>query len=638
MERSVLNLRLGALGAAFALVLVLFTARLWSLQLAQWGEFSDEAARNRTTTVYETAPRGLIVDRDGGVLADNQYIWNLHIVPKDLPKSDAELDEEITVLAGLLKTSEGELRQRIEKIQKQSSLQAVPLEGPGNGLTLEQVVQIEERGTQLPGLRIAEKAERVYPEGPLAAHVLGYARPITREQYERFGELLYPDHVFNSSESGVDTSNLQPMRIYGQDAIFGQSGAERLCEIELDCAPPIPILQGRRGRTVYEVDVTNNPVRVLHREEPSPGATVYLSIDHQLQLIAQQALENAIKNSTGKTGGVVLMDLETGSVLAMASYPDFDPNKWIQGWDSQEEFNRLNQDPRKVFLNKVIGGRYPPASTFKMISATAALAETDIETSDTFVCEGGIYAGSDRQRFGCWVDTGHGRLNFHEAIAHSCDVYFYELVRKRGLSSRILAEYAHLFGMGQYTGLGLPGEIPGLVPNPDYKKEEFGVDWRLGDTLNMVIGQGYLSATVMQVAVATGAVATDGDVLEPEIVRKIAWPHHMQREPTLVERSVKRHLDLPDELKEVRRGMRMAVTAENGTAAILRQLSTSAAGKTGSAQHLRGRPTHAWFTAFTPYEKPRFVCTALVTEGGWGSQTCGPICVKLLQAAVNSDI
>ncbi len=638
MERSVLNLRLGALGAVFALVLVLFTARLWSLQLAQWGEFADEAARNRTTSVYETAPRGLIVDRDGRVLADNQYIWNVHIVPKELPKSDAELDNEIAILAGLLKSSAGELRERIEKIQKQSSLQAVPLGGAGDNLTLEQVVQIEERRAQLPGLEIVEKAERVYPEGSLAAHLLGYARPITRKQYERFGELIYPDHVFNGSNESVGPSDLQPMRIYSQDAIFGQSGAERLCEIELDCAPPIPILQGRRGRTVYEVDVTNNPVRVLHREEPSPGATVYLSIDSQLQLLAENALESAVQSSTGKTGGVVLMDLKTGSVLAMASYPDFDPNKWIQGWDSQEEFNRLNQDPRKVFLNKVIGGRYPPASTFKMISATAALAETDIELDDTFVCEGAIYAGSDRQRYGCWIDSGHGRVNFYEGIAHSCDVYFYELVRKRGLSSRILADYAHRFGMGQYTGIGLPGETPGLVPNPDYKKEERGEDWRLGDTLNMVIGQGFLSSTVLQVAVATGVVATGGDVLEPEIVRKIAWPHHMSRDPTLVQRSVRRHLDLPEELKEVRRGMRLAVTAKNGTAAILRQLSTSAAGKTGSAEHLRGHPTHAWFTAFAPYDEPRFVCTALVTEGGWGSETCGPICVKILQAALNSDI
>ncbi|MFP3904002.1 MAG: hypothetical protein ACLFWB_07150, partial [Armatimonadota bacterium] len=199
MERSVLNLRLGAMGAAFALVLLLFTVRLWSLQLAQWGAFADEAARNRTTVVYETAPRGLIVDRDGRVLADNQYIWNVHIVPKELPKSDPELDNEIAVLAGLLKTSAGELRERIEKIQKQSSLQAVPLEGPGQNLTLEQVVKIEERRSQLPGVIIAEKTERVYPEDTLAAHALGYARPIARGQYERFGQLIYPDDVFNGS-------------------------------------------------------------------------------------------------------------------------------------------------------------------------------------------------------------------------------------------------------------------------------------------------------------------------------------------------------------------------------------------------------------------------------------------------------
>jgi penicillin-binding protein 2 len=232
----------------------------------------------------------------------------------------------------------------------------------------------------------------------------------------------------------------------------------------------------------------------------------------------------------------------------------------------------------------------------------------------------------------------HGRLDFLNAIAYSCDVYFYELVRKRGLSSRILSEYAHRFGLGQRTGTGLPGEIPGLVPNPDYKKEEMGQDWRTGDTLNMVIGQGFLTATVMQVAQYTGVVATDGDVIEPNMVRKIAWPEDMHREPTLMKRRVRRHLDLPEELKQAQKGMRLAVTAEDGTAAILRQLPTSAAGKTGSAQHLRGRPTHAWFTAYAPYENPRFVCTALVTEGGWGSQTAGPIVVSILKAALESDI
>lgn len=636
MDRSVLNMRLGVLGAAFALVLIVFTVRLWSLQLAQWGQYMQKAAQNKTTVVYEAAPRGLILDRNGDILGDNRYTWNLHIIPKELPSSRAELEAEVAVLAGILGASAGGILNRVETIKEQSSLQSVPLDGSGDDLTLAEVAQIEGRASELPGTRVVEKAQRIYPRGSLAAHLLGYARPITEKQYERYGKLIYPDEVFNGETEGMIPAELEPLRIYSRDSIFGQSGVERLCEIDLDTAPPIPILQGRRGRTVYEVDVTNRPVRVLHREEPSPGATVYLALDRKIQRLAEKALASAIENSTGKTGGVVLMDLKTGGIIAMASFPTFDPNKWIQGWESQEEFNRLNKDPRKLFLNKVIGGRYPPASTFKIISATAALTETDAEIGDTYVCKGEIHAGADHQPFGCW--DVHGRLDFLNAIAYSCDVYFYELVRKRGLSSRILAEYAHRFGLGELTGTGLPGEIPGLVPNPDFKKEEMGEDWRTGDTLNMVIGQGFLTATVMQVAVYTGVVATDGDVIEPNVVRKIAWPEHMHREPTLMDRKVRRHLDLSTALTQVRRGMRLAVTTKNGTAAILRELPTSAAGKTGSAEHLRGHPTHAWFTAFAPYENPRFVCTALVTEGGWGSRTAGPICVKVLKAALDSDI
>lgn len=629
-------MRIMGLGVFFGLALLALLVRLWTLQVANWVPYAKQAQKNRLTEVFGPAPRGLIVDCNGEVLVDNRYAWHVEVVPKDLPGREDDLEKEVAILAGILGgTSAAELRRHFGKI-KSTQMQAVPLPG-GENASFKVVAQVEERAPELPGVRIAECAHRHYPHGSLAAHLLGYARSLSSIPPDRtatYKALPYPDDVLSDPSRPPKPEGIEGMPIYGNDSIVGQTGVEELCELDTNTAPAVPILQGRRSRTVYEVDRLNSPVRLVYHEPAAPGATVYLTIDVRVQQAAEAALANAIKTTTGKTGAAVCLDLQTGGVVAMASYPTFDPNGWVRGW-SPEEFKALNDNPRKPLFNKAIGGQYAPASTFKMVSATAALETTSVSTTTTYLCKGIIHEGTKHQPFKCWQRKGHGRLDFYQAIAESCDVYFYELVRKSGLTSSAIANYARQFGLGEPTGLGLTGSACGLVPTKEYKRSKTSEDWRSGDTLNMVIGQGYLSATPLQVAVATAVVATDGDVIQPSVVRKIAWPHDMHRPPTTFERKVRRHLQLkPGTLATVRAGMRRAVTDRNGTAHLLDALPFSCAAKTGSAEHDKRLPTHAWITAFAPSTKPRFVATVLVSEGGYGSSTAGPVARDILAAAM----
>lgn len=634
IEGSSPTTRLIWLGAFFGLVLFSFIARLWALQVADWGAYAERAQRTRMTTVYKAAPRGLVFDRNGEVLIDNQYVWHIELVPNQLPSDQEQLEREIAILAGILgNRSAAELRGHFEKTRSQR-LQTQVLPG-SEDIPFEVVAHVEERKHELPGVRIGETARRAYPNGTLAAHALGYARAISAEQYATYKYFRYPEGPTNQTSARPEGIGLQP--VYRSDSIVGQEGVERLCELDTDSAPAVPILQGKMGRTVYEVDVHNNPTRVIYEEEPVPGASVYLTLDTSVQRVCEEALARAVQTTTGVDGAAVCVDLATGGVLALASYPPYDPGGYVRGWTDQE-YQGLMNSKRKPLFNKALGGAYAPASTFKMVSATAALETTDISLEKTYNCTGVVYAGDDRKPYQCWKrphEGGHGPMNFYQGIAHSCDVYFYQLVLKEGLSSTVIGDYAKLFGFGELTGLGLTSEHPGLVPSPEWKAERKGEGWWTGDSLNMVIGQGFLQANPLQVAMATGVVATDGDLLQPQLVRKIAWPAHTGRPDRLIHKRMRRHLELkPETLERVRRGMRLAVTASDGTAKLFQGCPFTVAAKTGSAEHDKRLRTHAWITAFAPYEKPRFVAVAIIAEGGYGSETAGPVVKQVLEAAM----
>lgn len=360
------------------------------------------------------------------------------------------------------------------------------------------------------------------------------------------------------------------------------------------------------------------------------GATVYLSLNARVQQATEDALRAAIKGYSNRTGAAVVMDVRNGEIIALASTPGMDPND-MAGKISPDKYRALEADTRKVFLDKAVAGGYPPASTFKMISTAAALENLSLSPDKRFYCSGSITEGG--RRFKCWKPGGHGSLNLRQAIAESCDVYFYELARTMGLSPDLLKQYATEFGLGEKTGLDLPEEKAGFVPDRDWKMRVWKDRWWTGDTLNMVIGQGATTVTPLQMAVATAAVANGGDVLQPRLVRKIVWPEHMHTAPTVCERQVRRHLNVkPETLEVIREGMRLAVTGEHGTGHAVAGLPVSVAGKTGSAEHINDRPPHAWFTCMAPYDNPRYVITVFVSEGGHGGSVAAPVARRVLAA------
>jgi len=627
--------RLKTFGLLISALLAALTVRLWLLQLTQWVAYTGQALENRTSIVTTSAPRGLIYDREGRVLAENRPTWSVMITPAELPEAGEDREKLITRFASILRdrdVSTAQVREAIDRICAQAAVRPMPLGDFAEDVPFEIVAQIEEQRLDLPGVTIAEQFKRFYPYGDLASHVIGYARPITAEQYERWRDLRYPQ----PDTEPEDTLGIEPWRndpVYVPDSIFGQAGIEAAFELDETVDPPLPVLQGRRGMRVWEVDVYNRPLRLIREERtPQQGAGVYLTLDLDIQRVAEEALAQAV--GAKHTGAVVLMDVRTGEILAMASKPSIDPNRWVAGF-SRDEYQRLADDERHPFYNKAIQGTYPPGSIFKMITALAALETTELKPEQRFECKGIIHEGAAHQPFRCWRRSGHGWLNLWEAIAQSCDVYFYELVRKVGTTSDAIAQYARMFGLGESTNCGLPGEADGLVPDREWKADVRDEDWYTGDTLQMAIGQSFLRVTPLQMAVMTAAIANGGSVIQPRIVRKIEWPDYLGRAPTLFKTRVVRRLDVsPEHLKIVQQGMRRAIVSEHGTAHHLARSGLPLAGKTGSAQHRLDRPTHAWFVCYGPYDNPRFACSVLVTEGGHGSEVAAPVALSVMKAAL----
>ncbi len=611
-------------------VLLLFAGRLWQLQVWRWRTYAREAAANRTQTVRVEAPRGLIFDRRGVILAQNRRSWRLGVDPQKFPKDEKEADRVVLQLASIIAGNAQEIRVGIKQALASTNAaqpQLLPLPDLTGELDLPMVARIQERGLELPGVVVLETTQRDYPKGELAAHVLGYARSITQAQYEEVKELRAPMQA-----NPEDVASLVPDKLYSPLSVAGQMGVEKMWELDRSTNPPMPVLEGLPGRTVYEVDVHGRQGRKIASRKEEAGASVYLTLDANVQATAEKALDDALHAGHGTSGAVVVLDVNNGDVLALVSKPSFDPNKWVKGL-KPDEWKALSEDKRTPMLDKAIGGLYAPGSTFKMISSIAAFESIHLQPNTSFDCTGSISVGWRHATFRCWRPGGHGMVDYWRGISESCDVYFYELMRSLHMSSDAIAYWARQFGMGSQTGIGLPGEAEGRVPDEEWKRLVLRDPWRLGDSLNMVIGQGYLTATPLQMAVVTSAIANGGHVYAPQLVHKIIWPKSGKRTPTMTDPTLVRTIEgAPASFDMVRRGMRLAVTSNQGTAKGVAGLAVTAAGKTGSAQHTGGKLTHGWFVCFAPYEKPRYAVVVFVEAGGHGGLVGAPIARKVLMS------
>lgn len=586
-------------------VFAAISGRLFYLQIIQGPKFRILSENNRVRSRSVLAPRGKIVDRGGQTLAENTASFNLIATPFDLSKD--RLNQEVGALASDFLLDSGEVVKKIEAAGK-NSIQPLLIK---QGISLQESVLFETKSAQYAGFSVQKIPIRQYPNSPAFSHVLGYTG------------IVSPGDLRGKDQTRYDSVDF-----------IGKSGVEAVYE---------DYLHGQNGQDLVEVNATGKLLDVLGENSPLPGQTLILNIDKDLQIRLYQGLQASLGQ---KRGAAVAINPKNGQVLALVSSPAFDNNLFARGI-SISNYGALLKDKNQPLFNRAIAGQYPPGSTVKPMVASAALQE-GVVTEKTIIYDRGVlrvpnqFNPSVSYDFRGWKPGGLGAMNVRSAIAMSSDIYFYTVAGgypgsavPEGLGADKLAEYYRKFNLGKTSGIDLQGEQTGLVPDPEWKASYFKNDailskWYLGDTYHIGIGQGDLLVTPLQVALWTAAIANDGIGFKPEIAASVVD----QRGKTLWENKPEilvSNIASPQNIKIVQEGMRQTVLA--GTARPLQSLPISSAGKTGTSQFDGSNPsrTHAWFTAYAPYEDPQIVITVLVEAGGEGNAAAEPIVQNALK-------
>lgn len=570
------------------LVIAVLIGRAAYLQIYQGEYYAGLADGNRIRIVPSMAPRGTFYDRNGELLVTNRPGFSVSLLPLTAPISDDVIDR----LSDLLKVPTDEIK---TKIAGHSGFNPIRIK---TDVTPDIVSIIEEQKSQYPGVVIEVTPIRDYILKQEGAHTFGYISEINDTELEKM-----KDEGYKSGD------------------IIGKFGLEKVYDKEL---------RGENGGQQVEVDVSGKPVQILGRKEPVPGDDLELTIDINLQQAAEKAVDEQLTQIGAHAAAAVVMNPQTGEILAMVSRPAFDPNLFAHGISSKD-WNQLNNNPYHPMDNKTITGEYPPGSTFKIVTGTAALTE-GVVTPDEQIFDSGHHwiipkGNADGEALG-W-------LNFRTALAHSDNVYFYEMGNRLGIDR--LEKYARMFGLGAKTGIDLPYEATGLVANRRYKEKNFDDgEWYLSETFDAAIGQGFNLVTPLQAAMVMGEIAADGKRYKPHVVNRIIAPDGSvvkDFQPELLSQ-----LDVPEEdIKLVQDGLH-DVTKYGTAASSFRGFTVDIAGKTGTAENSQGRD-HGWFVAYGPFDNPNIVVAVIVENGGYGSQSAVPIGRKILEAAfgLNQD-
>jgi penicillin-binding protein 2 len=588
--RSRLTRTAVVIGAAIIALLL----RLSYLQVIKGADYRELSLNNSIRLQVLDAPRGVVYDRNGNLLVDNRPSFDLNIHVKDAKP----VARTVHRLAGYLEETPDLLLEKIDSAGSAAWLHPVLLKRDVDRDTL---AAIEARRYELPGIDVGVKLLRYYIHESMAAHLLGY-----------LGEVS-PEELKNERYDGAR----------GGDMV-GKFGVERALN---------DVLTGRRGGRQVQVNVNGQVVRVLRTVPAQPGNNLVMTIDRDLQQKAEALL-------AGEAGAVVAMDPTNGDILAMASSPTFNQNDFITGL-TQETWTDLVNNPRRPLQNKVIQGTYPPASTYKIVTAAAGLEEGVITPEETIFCPGHYRFGNRTYR--CWRRWGHGKMNLVQAIAQSCDVYFYQVGQRLGIDR--LAWYAKAFGLGETTGIELDHEEGGLIPTAAWKLRRFGEPWQAGETLSIAIGQGFNLVTPLQMAALTAAVANGGTRHRPHIIQKVVAPDGQVIRS--FQPKVTGQLPIgPRTLSWIQKGLWEVVNGPRGTARIAKLKEVALCGKTGTAQvvsrerleedeergTVRKFKDHAWFVAYAPSESPRIAVAVIVEHGEHGSSTASPIARELIRS------
>lgn len=594
-ERKTFSRRAFVIGAAQASLLCVLGGRLAWLQVSQGERYKTLSDQNRIDTNLILPERGEIFDRYGVPLAVNKQNFRVLVIPEQAKDTESV----VRSVKSLLNLSEDYIRDVLKEAGRTAKF--IPVEITDN-LSWQDVAKIEVHLPDLPGVSIDENKRRTYPFSEATAHLVGYVGAVSQADLDRDDNPLLRQPGFK----------------------VGKTGLEKQFENQL---------RGKSGTEHVEVNVIGREVRKLKNQESTHGERLNLTIDAQLQRFTQERLGQE------RSATAVVMDAHTGEVFALASSPAFDPNQFTSRL-SAAVWEELLASIEHPLNNKAIAGQYPPGSTFKMITALAALEAGVMKPKSTAYCSGTYEYGADL--FHCWKRSGHGWVDVIAALEQSCDTYFYKLATELGIDK--IAEMARRFGLGETYDFELPGERGGLIPDKKWKLAKFGQRWQPGETIVASIGQGYVQSTPLQLAVMTSRLINGGYAVEPWIVMneknkkrrssRKSWPKMNVNE---------KHMGL------IKEGMDRAVSTEDGTA-VASQIKIGGfemGGKTGTSQVQRitmeqrragvrnedlswKQRHHALFVGYAPYDKPRYTCSVVVEHGIGGSRTAAPLARDLL--------
>ena len=582
-------------------------ARLVWLQVTRYDHFADLAQGNRVRIEPLPAPRGMIYDRAGAVLAENRPAYQLELVREQVP----DLEATLAGLVGIGLLDADDLDQVRRAIRSRRPFDGVPIR---LRLDEEDMARFALHRFRFPGVDIRTRLARHYPQGDIAVHAIGYVGTLSEADLQRVDREEY---------AGLSTIGKIGVEGTFEDALRGRIGSRE-------------IMVNAQGRSVEREDVLDEPLRV---RAPKPGADLILTIDLEVQRVAEQAI-------AGQRAAIVAIDPRNGDVIALASRPGFDPNGFARGL-TRAEFAALNEDPDRPLFNRALRGTYPPGSTIKPVVALAGLEHGIVTPTTTRACPGFYSLPGSSHRFRDWRRSGHGSVAMIEAVAQSCDIYFYALATQLGVER--LREFLARFALDGPTGLDAGGEKAGILPSPEWKKRAFKRAsqqvWFPGETVIFGIGQGYMTSTPIQVAQMTAVLAMRGAGHRPRLVRALRDP--VTRAETSIPPAPLPAVQLRDPAGWDVAVQSMVAVMQGGTASRSALGATySIAGKTGTAQvftvaqnarydesaiseRLRD---HAWFVAFAPVEDPRIAIAVLVENGRSGSGTAAPIARTVMDA------
>ncbi len=585
------TLLIGAAAAAGGAALI---ARLWDLQIVRSGEYIGQAEANRTRQQAVSPVRGLVYDRNGVQLARNLPIFDVWVMPGDVPE---ELLPDVGTRLGKLTGHDGsELATTIGLGQGR----------PTDPIRLirdvdrETALIVKERTLDLPGITIRDSAKREYFHGEVMGQMVGFTGSISAERTEEY------------LERGV-----------GLDEDVGLAGIESHLQ---------DLLRGRDGRRLIEVGALGEERREFAYTPPESGRSVYLTVEVEFQ----RGMHEIMARYLGDLGAgvAIVTNIDSGDVLGMVSYPAFNNQLFAEGISSKD-FSSLVSDPRRPLINHAIAGLYPPGSTYKLVAAAGALEENVLSPEHIVDCPGHLILPNG-WIFYDWLLTGHGEVNIHRAISESCNVYFYNVSGGNpytdlvGLGERRLAEYSLAFGFGRATGIDLPNELDGIVPNSEWKHDNLDEPWVTGDTYQAAIGQGFVQATPLQLLNMYAAIGNGGTLYRPRLIDRVENSLGEVIEIPEVEELGRLPLSAAN-LERLRNGLLEAVQGENGTGKQARTEAAVVAGKTGTAEYTGqlveggNLPSHAWFAGYAPADRPRIAFMVLIRDGGEGSAAAAPV-------------